>query len=357
MTLKFYSISCGDAACIEFSDKSGAGRCVLIDAGYERTFREVLFSEIMRIQSEVGQIDLWVISHIHDDHIGGAISYFKAVTRKEIPDIVSNWGFNPISKVRSTIDTPDSGMSQPTSYNQGIVLEAYLSSNGKLPVMDITFGSMLYNSFDLEIQILSPRIEVLSSLRKKYAESDKKITDYRVSEVAGSILNDYSKTIDSFDIGNSVEDTSLENESSITFITTLNDRKVLWLADAPSNTIVRSLKELGYSETNPLKVDLVKVSHHGSNANNSLELYGMIRCRKYVFCSDGENKYQLPTKECIATILRSNQRMPDEQYEIIFTCRSQSLQNLFASDGEEVYERWNFKTTFPTVNLWVEVSL
>ena len=94
MDIFFYQAGCGDAARISFKGSDGQMRHVLIDAGYQRTFSHVLKDAII----DAAVIDLWVVSHIHDDHIGGVEAYISALERKELNVQVKAWLYNPPRK-------------------------------------------------------------------------------------------------------------------------------------------------------------------------------------------------------------------------------------------------------------------
>lgn len=348
MRIRFYQVECGDAASISYNGDDGKEHTIFIDAGYERTFRDVLSKEIDKIG---GHIDLWIISHIHDDHIGGAISYVHSIQNREREDVVSNWLYNPPFFIKNApTNTLENSTSTASSIAQGETLTLYLAQIKKLPLADITNSLLPFNLHGLKLTVLSPSIENLKSLREKYYNRE---VDYeeitRISEPVSSDGNDYFRKIETFK-GSFKEDRSIENLSSISVIADYKGKKTLWLADAPPGIIISNLKSMGYSSINPIEVDLVKVSHHGSKANNSEELYSMIRCARYLFSANGDNKHSFPTKECIARILNNRNRNLNIAYELIFTYDTPTLRKLFDVDGEEVYQKWNFRVTFPCSN-------
>ena len=159
-------------------------------------------------------------------------------------------------------------------------------------------------------------------------------------------MNDYHQRIEHFDLNTFTEDSSIENDSSIAVLIERNGKKILSLADSLPSTIVGALRNLGYSADKPLELDLIKVSHHGSRGNNSDELYSMIRCNKYVFCASGDNKHQLPTKECMVRILRNKHRPINSFYEFLFTHDNIQLRSIFDIDDKSVLRNLHFKMTF-----------
>ena len=102
----------------------------------------------------------------------------------------------------------------------------------------------------------------------------------------------------------SKEDSKPHNGSSIAFIMTYKLKNFLFLGDAHPSTLIDGLKSFKYSEKKPLKVELVKVSHHGSIGNTSPELLKLINCNKFIISSNGDY-YGLPDKQCLARIINS----------------------------------------------------
>jgi beta-lactamase superfamily II metal-dependent hydrolase len=66
---------------------------------------------------------------------------------------------------------------------------------------------------------------------------------------------------------------------------------------------VESIKGLGISETNKLQLDIVKVSHHGSQYNTSSEFLSLLHSSRYIISTNG-SKHGLPKKRAIARIIK-----------------------------------------------------
>src|SRR4051812_44494935 len=94
MNIRFYQAECGDAALIRFMGDDGLYHNIFIDSGYERTYTSLLGQAIEGIIEAGEVIDLWVISHIHSDHIGGAYVYVGAIKQGYIDDVVKDWIYN-----------------------------------------------------------------------------------------------------------------------------------------------------------------------------------------------------------------------------------------------------------------------
>jgi glyoxylase-like metal-dependent hydrolase (beta-lactamase superfamily II) len=94
MDIYFYKAECGDASRIRFYGTDDKYHNVFIDSGYRRTFKNIIDSQIQEIIENEEIIDLWIISHIHDDHIGGIEQYIKQIEIGQSKDIVYSWFYN-----------------------------------------------------------------------------------------------------------------------------------------------------------------------------------------------------------------------------------------------------------------------
>lgn len=360
MKVFFYQAECGDAARINFIDAEGQPRNILIDSGYERTFRHILKEEIINLKSKKEKIDLCVVSHIHDDHIGGILKYIKTIKSGELEDLIDKWFYNPPREY--FIPNPeviDKTISSPMSIGQGDDLFHYIYSNGKSLGYDITNELKQINFHNLEMTILSPSKEKLKDLRGKYKSEYTKlerIENDSISQASSSRGFDYQTKIEDFDQAVLKDDNSVENGSSIAFLTEHENSKVLWLADSHPNDIIESLKDLGYSKENKLVCDWVKVSHHGSVGNNSSELYEMIECSNYLLSVNGENIHNLPAKESLARIILNRNRDLKKKYSFHFTYDNSTLRDIFRIDGEGVFSKWNFEVFYLTEGKYLEIT-
>jgi hypothetical protein len=241
-------------------------------------------------------------------------------------------------------------ISNPKSIDQGDYVYEYLLQENKLSENDISTQLPTRDFWGLKLTVLSPTPIKLANLREKYSKSENKTLERNevssISDAKAIKKYDFDRLIESFDLNNWEEDNSIENGSSIAVLTELLDKRVLWLGDAHPSVIVSQLKKMGYSMKNPLKCDYVKVTHHGSKGNNSIELYELIQCNNYIMSVDGKNRHYLPTKESIARILRNSNRPKDSYYSFYFTYNDEILKSIFNIDGKEVFDKWRFTVHF-----------
>lgn len=346
MEVHFYQCGCADAASIKFLDKQNKPCHIFIDAGFERIFRQVLSDEISTIALRGEKINLWIISHIHDDHIGGAIGYVNAIKAGLVPDIVQKWWYNSPRFHPKKILAANSHVSNPTSIRQGDQLSLYLSESGKWNRADVLSETEVYQIGELKISRLSPGLEQLDQLRKKYKLLGvplERIENKKISEAMGAGKRDYHFKVNELENMTFSEDHNIENGSSISVLTDYNGFKILWLADAHPSTIVESLKKMGYSIENPIICDWVKVAHHGSVANNSVELYQLIQCSEYVISVNGDNSHGLPNKAALVNILKARRQPKTQRYHFYFTHDDSILRSIFLVDGDTIFDDLNFK--------------
>ena len=141
-------------------------------------------------------------------------------------------------------------------------------------------------------------------------------------------------------------DNELANAASISFIISCDELSILMLGDSyPQNVecYLRNVK--GYSEENPLVVDYVKVSHHGSRNNTSNELLDIIKCSKYIISTNGgKNRSNHPDRITIAHILCHPCRNKGEKVHLYFNYDMNVIKDNGAPFiNEEEKKEYNFE--------------
>jgi hypothetical protein len=99
-------------------------------------------------------------------------------------------------------------------------------------------------------------------------------------------------------------DAAKANGSSIAFLAEYDGRSALLLGDAHPDVVAASIRRLLSSRGQAkLKVDAVKVAHHGSKNNTNDELLALLDCPTYLISTNGA-QFSHPDKACIARILK-----------------------------------------------------
>ncbi|MBA8267938.1 MBL fold metallo-hydrolase [Escherichia fergusonii] len=300
----------GDSILIRADANSTKPFLILVDGGPSDCFQKKQGPKIIPgpLQECLGTLaennivlDLVVMTHVDDDHIGGLLRAIQAEPYQQV--LGSNVWFNSGRLIASELaeNIPEgtdiqimAAGGRQTSIAQGIAFDDQLCRMGvsdrslKIACEKIVFSWG-------EITILSPQEEQLRSLAKKWEHEESNLFTSGPSNDYGYSLDELLES-DVFE-----EDKSVHNGSSIAFLIESGDAKALFLGDAHAPTICTSLRNLGYSEEEPLTVGLCKLSHHGSKANTSMELLSLIKSEVFIVSTNGL-RHGLPNKSTIARI-------------------------------------------------------
>jgi beta-lactamase superfamily II metal-dependent hydrolase len=293
----------------------GAGETfnLLIDGGNPATFKYGprlrydgdLCLALDEIKAKNQVIDLAILTHIDDDHIGGLLRAFEAPGY--LRDLVKSIWFNSSKNITDYFGHPEipendvvlSDDSPETSAQQGKALDALLEEIGCKQTPIVKAGQVITMG-PFKFTILSPNESHLHKLLHVWPY------DGTSSETAGT-ANDHSLSFEDIWAADEFKkDSSLPNGSSIAFIAEADGKSMLFLGDAHDQTVVDSLQSLGYCSESKLNVDFVKVSHHGSRHNTSKHFLAMINAGKYLISTNGL-RHGLPDKRTIARILASTE--------------------------------------------------
>jgi beta-lactamase superfamily II metal-dependent hydrolase len=377
----------GDAFLIRFDN----GQNILIDMGMSKTYNSEIKQELIKISKEGQRIDLLIITHIDEDHIGGAIKFLEDNKKNEIIEVAEIW-HNSYKHLQF-----DNKKIEKVDCDTEAIIKRIINQNQSTEIEDgikdisckqgSSFASLIYKynyswnkSFfykaiyienekevsigDLKFIFLSPTEEKLKKLSKKWEKElssnkyDFEISDelffddafeffmkflqddtYMVSDISAK------KTIYFEELSLKEEkDNSITNGSSLAFIVEYKDKKLLFLGDAHENIIYDSLIKLE-EEKYGLSFDVIKVSHHGSNKNISNRLINLINCDKFLFSTDGLS-HNHPDIEAISKILVKD---TSNKKELFFNYNLDILEKL---NDEELKTKFNYE-----INCQREINL
>ncbi|MCD1118108.1 ComEC/Rec2 family competence protein [Chryseobacterium turcicum] len=315
MKIKFLQAGNGDSFLISFLENDEP-RNILIDGGIGNTYKSTanvkgdLHKIFEKIREEKQFIDLLVLTHFDDDHIGGILRWLNK--DKEASSLIKKVWFNSgkeiAKKFESTenkdldIQIVDGADHFHTSPKQGIKFENYLR-NHNLWEGEIIEQASKYDLFGLKFKILSPNNEKLNDLLNLYEKQKDYFTsgdEYDFNTSLKDFIHEESEPNFKFK-----EDKSVANGSSIAFIMEYEDKSFLFLADAHPSVIIEGLNKFGYNKDNTLHVELMKVSHHGSMYNTNKELLEIVKTDNYLISSNA-TKHGLPNKRTIARIINNH---------------------------------------------------
>lgn len=333
--LKIFQVNAGDCISLKYKGNDEKFHNIFIDCGYSGTFDRTLNNEIIDIKCKKERIDLFILTHTHQDHIGGITKFIKKYGQD---DIVDRFWFNGGRLLLNT------ETSNKVSVNQGYELEKYLIKTGKQNNQKIIYGIEDQKIFGAKIKIVGPRVEDLDKFLKSWNK------DYSIfSEKITTNMCDWNMEIADFDLDKFEEDGDDDNKSSIAIIFEINydkknSKKVLFLGDSSPNVIAKNLSDMGYSKENRLKLDYVKLSHHASKGNTSDDLLNVIDCNRFIISTNGTNRDKFPHKETLARILRHPLRDKKEKVEFIFNYDTVEIRNIFK---KHECQDLNFECLYP----------
>lgn len=125
-------------------------------------------------------------------------------------------------------------------------------------------------------------------------------------------------------------DDSDTNYSSIAFMLECNGHRIAMLGDAFASTIEKTIEGKYRDNVKPIVCDAIKVSHHGSNGNNSKTLYNLLSSHHYFIPGGKGSNY--PTWGTFGRIVESNR---DEQTRLVVfshTCDMTEQINALSND-------------------------
>lgn len=325
----------GDCIIIKTYDIENNEFIILIDGGTAQTFHYSLKDELKNIS----RINLLILTHIDSDHIAGLITFFKNSLINEI-QIDEIWMNNP--------DLVEINNGELISVKQGGNLKnLILEKQPKTKLIQISTLDNVINHSGIEFTILSPTIDIVNELYVQWGvlkELEKQENRSNISSIRNSCLQsleDLSKT--PFSPDKRINE-DIFNASSISFLLKCPDISMLLLADSRPEIITKSLKGIGINNDNPLFVDYVKVSHHGSLNNTSQELMDLIMSNNYLISTNGGSaNHRHPSRETISRILYNRNRN-EKKLNIFFNYDLKGLREKigdFINENDLEHGNWN----------------
>lgn len=349
LSIKFLKAINGDCIHISFKDSEGVIKNILIDGGLDATYYKSetnsygeLKTTIDNLSEQDQKINLLVLSHIDNDHINGLLKWFEMDNKAH--ELIEKVWFNSGKLISEYLDEPENpdlklGLKifndSYTGVPEALRFEDYLVKSEIWDRRIIIQDSVLEDS-GMKIKVLSPSKKQLIRLLKEYK---KKTGDEAYTSGSMKDWNiDLKSFIEEENEGYKFsQDTSPKNGSSIALLLTYNEMNFLFLADSHPKEIVKSLKRMGYSKENPIELELLQVSHHGSKANNNVELIQIVKTNNYVISTDSSS-HNHPHKRTLARIIEVNPKATFHfNYDFV-------LDNIFTKNDFRDFNEFKAKT-------------
>lgn len=341
----------GDAIWIEY-DKGKRMRRILIDGGPINAY-DALEDKLKNLPDGDKRVELMVITHVDTDHIEGIIRLL-AEKPTQWPIFPKDIWFNGWRHLTE---------SAMLGGREGDFLSALISRRAdnewnkafnKNPVVVLPNGALnpKFLEDDMKITILSPDQAKLKKMKKRW-EKDVGKFDLKPGDLdrAWEQLIERTKfhsengllggpgEIDNRFVKQLSIDQSIANGASIAFLAEFKGKSSLFLGDAHADIIARSIKKLIPNGEERLKVDAVKMSHHGSKANISKELITLLDAKHYLFSTNGAI-HEHPDEAAINLIIQESVRDP------VLWFNYRTKKTLQWENGPQNGQR-NFKACYP----------
>ncbi len=341
-TLEAVKAKHGDSLILHYGNKDKP-RFILIDGGPAGVYQSFLRPRLGAIRNTLFKnqplpLEMVMVSHIDADHIAGILDLTRdLIDHRDAPlcDISVLW-HNSFDEVVGNKDQDLFSQLPPEVQTAG--LEENLPAGFKpeerhiaAVAASVTQGRRLRRAADIlaiptnapftglitsealiqgkprpakfqwgdgmTLTVLGPNQKRIEALHEKWE------TELKAKGPLEAVAADY-------------KDNSPYNLSSIVILAELEGKTMLLTGDARGDDIVAALKEAKLLENGVLKVDILKMPHHGSHHNIRKDFFQQVIADHYVISGDGG--YGNPEEEALKMIVDSRE---DDGFTIWMTYR------------------------------------
>lgn len=309
----------GDALLIEYG--TTRPRRLLIDAGPLHAFADVN-ARLAQFPEDDQRVELLVVTHIDTDHVEGMIRLL-APPADQWPIVPEEIWFNGWRHLDERVLGGREGEFLSALIQKRASSKWNTRFNGRAVCVERIPGDRVVLEEGMELTLLSPTETALRKLLKAWGRH---ATDWAIDpgdlEAAWKQLVEENKfhpdanlTLGPEDLTAKLHkmlkggDSSTANGSSIAFVTRFGGKSCIFLGDAHMKVVCASLKRLGATPQRPLKVDAVKMSHHGSKNNITPEFIELVDAKNWLVSSNGD-KFGHPDKEALQAVIEGSPRKP-----------------------------------------------
>lgn len=281
-------------------------RAMLIDTGVGKTYAESIKPALTDLIAKgVRALEVVVITHLDRDHIGGAQQLLREAGRLGIA-IRDIW-FNGERHLPGEVPRPrgfdqaerlaDLILQMELPWNLAFGGKAIkVSTRGGLPSVRLAGG--------MRITILSPQVAQLKRLAGVWPQAvhDAEVETPTIRARGPSVKRPpVSLPVDWDGLGSVAfrEDDSAANGSSLALLLEVGNRAALMTGDAYPSVVAASWRRLVRARGAAPRLQLLKLSHHGSSTNTSPALLSLLRPEKLLVSTDG-SAYGHPHAETLA---------------------------------------------------------
>ncbi|MGM9794705.1 MAG: ComEC/Rec2 family competence protein [Candidatus Aphodosoma sp.] len=314
-TIQMLKADIGDAFIIKVKEGEESFTMV-VDGGPRRAMRTV----VPAIEA-LERIDMMVLTHYDSDHIGGILEYLT-IKKEKAKTINKYWINCPHIHVRMDSKSSASEMATLKTFFEQLEAEG-----AEVDWREEVLQGMTYTSPNglVRLEVITPTQESRKLNEEAY---DKDMEKRKIS--TARVLKDFETPLQDLAKMKTPSSRQVVNNASISFIMETPHCRMLMLGDVQSGDVYKYLTALRdgekYSKEHKLKVDYVKVPHHGSRYNLTSELLDIIDCDNYLISTCGgeevaegkDSKYNHPDRMTIAKILLHEGRNKGNKINLYF---------------------------------------
>ena len=308
----------GDCLWIEYGDAASPHR-VVIDCG-AKSAAKLLYDKTDKIKGK-RSFDLFVLTHIDSDHISGVPAFFaKLPPATSFEEIWFNgWrqlpkdklGVRQAEEFSTILETPEFRPHWNRSFGSSQGIPHAVEVDGSGPRSFTLAGGMT-------VTILSPGHAQLENLAGKWLEGLKELHPEETNFLGRSgsppaPIEDFEKfDVEALAATQTPPDPSVANGSSIALLLEYAGAAALVTGDAYPQVVTASIQQLMKQRGKPaakLRLDALKLAHHGSKNGLSTQLLAAIECPKYLISTNGAKFYH-PDRESIAKVILNGGAKP-----------------------------------------------
>jgi len=350
LSIEMFPAAQGDCLWVEYGDQRRPNR-VLIDGGTAPTY-SALRDRVDRLHPDDRRFDLLIITHVDADHIEGVVRLLgDADLGVTFDDVWFNgWTHLPappedkLGPVQGEFLTAlISKRKEPwnRAFSGGPVV---VSEGGSLPQAILTGG--------MKITLLSPTQNELAKLRPAWNKvvraaglepgvaKDALAQLAKVKKPQPDVLGKPGLDVVAIAARQFQPDTALANGSSIAILAEVDGKGLLLAGDAFAPVLAASVERLVEErQIDRLSLAAFKVPHHGSKANINVELLGLVRCKRYLFSTNGKI-FNHPDVECVARVITHGGKKRD----LHFNYRTEDNE---IWDDQELMDKYGYSVVYP----------
>jgi hypothetical protein len=284
---------------------------VVIDGGPPGVYSDALRPRLDALRAERGldertplDVELIMVSHIDDDHVSGLLELATRLNERResgqpFPWRIRRFWHNSFDDI---LDNDDLAVGGGASTLSTASLDGFLAPAGSLILASVPQGRALRKLLDalslggnppftglvladgpakpvtvgdLRLTVVAPRKAELAALQKKWNKEiapllKKERSRPRLAEIAAYV------------------DTSVHNLSSIVVLVESQGKRILLTGDGRGDHTLEGLRSAKLLEDGPLRLDVLKLPHHGSERNVAPDYFETVVAKHYVVSADGK---------------------------------------------------------------------